>query len=255
MRKPNNPFKDLNKFKIEIAVFLKKHKTTISSHSARISDYFEMSNYNSIVKFYENNGYTVSPQNLINNEFRYKLSPAGYPNNFSYFEISKKYIYKKCQQKFDFEIHHNVAVQSAINNNLYVTPDISIISKGSIKELKDPRYFFSGSRSYYYIPNKNLQTFCEVKNFNPFPELLFNFIGLLQELKNEIVQKNHSDKKPKHIAPSMMISGGGNYHTNLIRKDIMNRYKTNIFFGLFYSRNQPYSRIKMSKVIKIGSIF
>jgi hypothetical protein len=28
-------------------------------------------------------------------------------------------------------------------------------------------------------------SFCEVKQFNPFPELLFNFIGVLNELKKE----------------------------------------------------------------------
>lgn len=254
VRKPKNPFLDINEFKKEISYFLKRHKTIISSHSARISDYFEMSSYNSVVKFYENNGYKVIPKNLINNEFKYKLSPAGYPSNFSFFEVSKEYSYKKSKKVFIFEIHHNIAVQSAINKRLYVTPDIAIVSKNSIKELKDSRYFFSGSRSYYYVPNRNLQTFCEVKNFIPFPELLFNFVGLLQELKRDVFRKNCSSKNPKHIAPSMMLSGGGNYHTNLIRDDLMNRYNTNLFFSLFYSRSQPYSKQKMSHVKKIGTV-
>lgn len=253
MRTPKSPFKDLNKFKTEIASFLKKHKTVIGSHAKRISEYFEMSCYNSIVKFYENNGYNVTTVNLINNEFKYKLSPAGYPHNFSYFKITKRYNYKKSSKVFHFEIHHNLAVQSSVNKKLFVTPDTSIISQDSIKELKDPRYFFSGSRSYYYVPSDSLQTFCEVKNYNPFPELLFNFIGLLQELKHDLFLSNYSYKNPKHIAPAMMISGGGNYHSRLIKEDLTTRYKINIFFSLFYSRNKPYSQKKTSSVNKIGS--
>ncbi len=213
-----------------------------------------MSCYNNIVKFYENNGYKAYPKNLINNEFKYKLSPTGYPMNFSYFEIQKEYNYKMSKKKFSFEIHHNIAVASALNKNLYITPDISVISINSIKKLNNPNYFFSGSRGYYYVPNEKLQSFCEIKNYNPFPELLFSYIGLFHELKNEIFNKETSFQNPKHIAPSLLISGGGKYHTNLIKEELMKRYDINIFFGLFYSKNQTYSRNKMSTIKKIGSI-
>ncbi len=95
MKKIKSPFKDINQFKIEIFSFLKLHKATIANQANKISQYFEMSAYNSIVKYYETNGYKVTIKNLVDNKFRYKLSPTGYPFNFSYFEVSKIYYYKK----------------------------------------------------------------------------------------------------------------------------------------------------------------
>jgi hypothetical protein len=222
----------------------------------RISDYFEMSAYNSVVKHYGNNGYIARPTNLIKGTFRYKLSPTGYPENFSHFEVVKTYTSRKGNiKKFTFEIHHNLAVASSISKGLYVTPDIAVIKQNSIQRLNDRRYFFSGKRVYCYVENNALQTFCEVKNLNPFPELLFNYIGLLNEIKNDVFQKNHSVKRPKHIAPSLMLSGGGNYHVNRIRKALTRRYAINIFFGLFYRPSQPYSTRYSSNVINIGTSF
>lgn len=254
MKKSKSPFKDKKLIIKEISKFLNKYQSTVATQSSRIGDYFEMSAYNSIVKFYENNGFDINIKNLIDGYFKYKLSPTGYPHNFSYFEIAKIYNYRnKKIKRYIFEIHHNVAIESGIENGLFVTPDICVINKDSISELKNSKYFFSGSRSYYYVKNKELQTFCEVKNLNPFPELLFNFIGLLNELKLDVFQNSISSKRPKHIAPSLMLSGGGNFHTRKIKDSLMNRYYINVFFGLFFKKSQPYSISNMGNVNKIGT--
>ena len=54
-----NPFKKVEDFENEINEFLKKNKTFISNQGKRISDYFEMSCYNYIVRFYQNQGFTL----------------------------------------------------------------------------------------------------------------------------------------------------------------------------------------------------
>ena len=51
-----NPFKKVEDFENEINDFLKRNKTFISNQGKRISDYFEMSCYNYIVRFYQNQG-------------------------------------------------------------------------------------------------------------------------------------------------------------------------------------------------------
>ncbi len=252
-RKPKSPFKDIRLLQYEISNFLSAHAATISNHAERISDYFEMSAYNSVVKHYDNNGYSITINNLIDGKFKYKLSPAGYPSNFSYFTAQKTYTYKGTVTNHIFEIHHNLTVASGRSSGIYVTPDISIINQGTITNLTDPKYFFSGSRKYCYVDNSNLKSFCEVKNLNPFPELLFSFIGLLNELKPKVFDGQTLKTKPYHIAPSLMLSGGGNYHVREIKKQLLDRYNINIFYGLFYSHSQAYSARNSANVIKIGS--
>lgn len=240
------PYKDIGLFISEIYKFLKDHNTTVYNHANRISDYFEMTAYNSIVKYYQNNNFIVKVQNQFNNEFRYKLSPKGYPNNFSYFQITKNYQNKS----FQYEIHHNLAIESARSKEIFTTPDISVIKLNSIK--RDDN-FYLGDNGYYYVPNDCLITFCEVKNFTPFPELLFNYIGTLNELHINSFNKNLSTQRPYHIAPSLLISGSGNFHTNRIKDELESRYYINIFFSLFYKKAQIYSKNNKANVKTIGT--
>jgi len=248
------PFKDKKLLLRQINGYLNRHRTYVAKQAKRINEYFEMSAYNSVVQFYENNGYKVEVRNLLNGSFRYKLSPTGYPDNFSYFEIRRVYKLRGGKRRVHrFEIHHNLAVESSIEKGIYVTPDISVISKGGIRELKDSRYFFTGHRAYYYAATESLNTFCEVKNFNPFPALLFNFMGLVSEITNDVFRGQQPTARPKHIAPSLMLSGNGNYHTRKIKESLTQRYPINIFFGLFFRAAQPYSRYCSTNVTKIGS--
>ena len=92
-KKFKSPFKDKGLLISEINNFLNKYRTVFRNQSSRISDYFEMSVYNSIVKYYESSRYNVRCANLINGEFRYKLTPTGYPQNFSYFIANNLQIY------------------------------------------------------------------------------------------------------------------------------------------------------------------
>lgn len=167
----NNPFKDYKELTRDIESYLKRNNRTIFEQSKRISDFFEMACYNNIVRFYENTGHIVSIKNTQKNKFRYKCTTAGDPNNYSYFEIKSK---KKGGNIF--EIRHNVNVQSFHKNDIYTTPDIVIVKENCLSV--DP-LFYSSKTQYYFIPNDSLISFCECKNLNAFPELLFNFIGVV----------------------------------------------------------------------------
>ena len=201
--------------------------------------------YNDIIIFYEKRGYSIKTNNLMkDNEFRYKLTPMGNPSNFSYFTAEKS------NQKF--EIRHNLAIESSFKDKTYLTPDISVVKADKLSLNREKRYY-KGRRVYYYVKNEHLQTFCEVKHFNPFPELLFSFIGLIFALKRDVFNGKSSRRLPKHIAPLLALSGRGNYHTDRIIEQISKKFKINIVTQLFYREGQI--RNKNSKLITIGTKF
>lgn len=235
-----NPFKDIRELTRDIESYLSKSRSAIYNNSKRISDFFEMACYNNIVRFYENNGYEVDIKNLVKNKFKYKCTTAGNPENYSYFE-AKTII---GGHKYCFEIRHNINIQSYHNKDIYTTPDICVIKPSSV--LVDEG-FYDSKMNYYYIENKSLISFCEVKNFNPFPELLFNFIGVVNELKPILLRRiNNSGKR--HIATSLMISGKSNRHADKIVVNLQSRYHINILCDLFNIGGITFGRHSWKRV-------
>lgn len=226
MAKNKHPFKSFASFEKDIKTFLNKYKKTIAAHSKKASSYFEMTCYNKIVSFYENNGYTATIENLQAGKYRYKCSTSGIQSNFSNFKIEKR----AGRKSFAYDIHHNLAVQSYHSQELFTTPDISVIKAGTVKERTD---YYDTKIRFCYSENKDLQTFCEVKNFTPFPELIFNFIGIVNELKGDIIAGKPKSSKLPHIAPSLLISGKANKPTSNIKDGLEKRYRINIFYDLY----------------------
>lgn len=226
-----NPFKHVEEFEDEVNGFLRRHKAFLVDQGNRISDYFEMSCYNKVVRRYEAVGFSIKIQNLIGQSFRYKLSPSGYPENFSHFELVKAEDSES--PEVVFEVHHNLTVQSGHQKDIYLTPDISIINGRSIISDYDHYTVVRSKKKFCYVKNSDLQTFFEVKNFNPFPELLYSFVGLYTELKMKAIDDKLHLHKPFQIAPGLMVSGKENEHTKRIKKSLENRYNINILFDLF----------------------
>ena len=243
--KKTSPFKNFTLFEKEITDFANKYKTTVVNQAKRTNEYFEMTCFNYIVRFYELNGYSLEVKNLQSDKYRYKCSPAGIQSNFSHFEAT----IKVGKRNLSFEIQHNLAVQSSQDELLFTSPDISVIKKGKVKYTKE---YYDTKTTFSYVENKDLMTFCEVKQFNPFPELLFNFIGVLNELKVEYMTDNGLSLPSAHIAPSLMISGKPNKQTNTIRKSLENRYCINIIYDLFYNATFTFSKGNINDLRKTG---
>ena len=243
VRKKNSPFKDYSQFEKEIKGFANKYKAIVVNQAKRASDYFEMTCFNYIVRFYELNGYELIATNLQNGIYRYKLTPAGIQSNFSHFEATAS------KGKEKFEIQHNLAIQSSQDSTLFTTPDISIIKKDKVQYTTA---YYDTKTTFSFVVNKDLMSFCEVKQFNPFPELLFNFIGVLNELKKEYMVDKGKKLNPIHIAPSLMISGKPNKQTNNIKSSLENRYCVNIIYDLFYSATFTFSKGKINDLRKAG---
>ncbi|MDI9256872.1 hypothetical protein [Flavobacterium sedimenticola] len=235
-----NPFKDLGELQRDIESYLRTNRTAMYNNSKRISDFFEMACYNNIVRFYENNGYEISLRNLKSNKFVYKTTTAGNPANYSYFEVKRKI----GNIDLIFEIRHNINVQSYHANDTFTTPDISIIKPNSI--LIDTT-FYTNARRYFYIKNRSLISFCEVKNFNPYPELLFSYIGVVNELRPYLLTQRRFVNN-KHIASSLMISGKSNSHTDRIIANLQSRYHINILCDLFNIGGVTFGRNSFRRV-------
>ena len=244
---PKSPFKDIALFETEIKDFINKFKAKVVTHSKRVSDYFEMSCFNDIVRFYEFNNYTITVENLQKNEYKYKCSTSGIQTNFSHFQASINYN----DEVFAYEIHHNLAVQSCHDSEIFTTPDISIIKAKTAQTILG--YYETNTR-FSFVENKNLMSFCECKQFPPFPELLFNFIGVINELRLDIIFNKFEELVPIHIAPSLMVSGKPNRQTSRIKNSLENRFCVNIIYDLFYSRSITFSKNNIKNLRTAGKL-
>ena len=251
MSKTKSPFKDNSLLKEQIEKFLSKYSAQFAQEASRTSSFFELAAYNDLVKFYETNGYTVSPQNLMGKtrQFVYALSPNAKPINCSYFLAEKSY---QNGDAFTFEIRHNLRIQSAHDPEIFVSPDYTVIERNSINSTRLSHYY-NGKVDYFYVASNDIKTFAETKHYQPSPELVLNFIGLINELMPGLMTGQYPKKKPKHCGPSLFISGVGNTHLDKIKKSLGARYKANIFMGLFAYPTQVHSASNQVNIHKIGS--
>src|SRR5690606_5646070 len=164
----------------------------------------------------------------------------GNPENYSFFEA----VYKIGKLTFIYEIRHNINIQSYYTDNTYTTPDISILKPDQVQIDND---FYISKQKYYYVSNSSLISFCEVKNFTPYPELLFNFIGVVNELRPNLLRKvKYSGTK--HITTSLMISGKSNRHTDKIIANLQDRYHINVICDLFNIGGITFGRHSHSRL-------
>lgn len=234
------PYKDASLLKTDIESFLAKYSALFQKQGSRISHFFEMNCYNYVVKFYENNGFAASAQNLKDGVFKYKLVASGNPDNFSYFLVSKSVRGKI----YEFEVHHNLSIECAHEKEIFYTADISVIKRGSIERISPSTYVAKRS----CCKSVNLETFLEVKHLSPFPELLFSFTGIPE---NFLIKEDRSNAV-QHLAPSLLMSGRANAHAEKIKKFLEDRYHINIIFDLFGTPSIIYSKKHSKK--KIGTL-
>ena len=225
--KRTTPFKASEDFEKELIDFSRRFKTLIADHSKRISDYFEMSCYNLVIRYYEKKGYELTVQNLRGGKFKFKCSPTGLLKNFSYFKAVKK---EAGEGEDMFYIYHNATVQSSFDENVYTTPDIVVSKNNKPSETKD---YYATKKTLSYIPPESLISFCEAKHLTPFPELMINFIGTVHELKPDCLCEDGKCQETDHIAPSLLMSGSLGKPTKRIKESFERRYYVNFFDNLF----------------------
>lgn len=245
--KRTTPYKAAVEFETDLKQFANKFHVTLSDHSYKINEYFEISCYNLILRYYERKGYKLEVMNLKGSDFKFKCNPNGYLENFSYFKATKTDNEGKEATVFIF---HNATVQSAFDDKVFTTPDIVVAKSDVAAETTD---HYITKLKLTYICKENLVTFCEAKHITPFPELMINFIGTLHELKPECMSdegKSASD----HLAPSLMISGTFGKPTKRIKNSYESRYYVNYLDNLFDDASVRlfFSKSQMNKLATLG---
>lgn len=234
------PWKDRKELLKDISSFIHRNSAFFKQNSKRMSDLFEMSVYNDAVKFYKRKKYSIVIRNLMRDgTFKYKLSTAGLSDNFSYFTAEKMLRGKVVDT---IEIHHNIKLQSSHDQHIYYTADVSVCRRNGVTTLMQK----SGKR-HSYIENANLITFFEVKNMNPFPEVLFSFSGIVLEVMPEFItgSKHKIGDKYKHLTPTIVFSGSGSDHAEQVADKLSARYGYNVIRGLYVSKGKIYSMDKL----------
>ena len=138
IKSSKNPYKDRKLLLRDINSFISRNGGTFNQLAKRMSDLFEMSVYNDIVKYYKRKKYDIKIVHLKRDgTFKYKLSTSGLKENFSYFECSKQTVKNSKRTTIEIEIHHNLKVQSAHDKHIYYTADISVCHKdGTITQMQ-----------------------------------------------------------------------------------------------------------------------
>lgn len=224
-------------FEQSVSEFLVQHKLGLREYSYSASEFCEMAVYNAVVTFYKKRGFTATMINTAKGIFLYKVKASGYPHNFSYCTVTKI----GAGTTYSFDIFQNLAIESSISEGIYYTADVAVVTSGAVAAVSDPESFYGGTkRAYYAAPREELQTFVEVKAMAPFPELLFNFVGLVYEFANDIFRGKKRRRPPRHLAPSLVVSGLPSRHASKVRDTLMERIHLNIFVGFATRRAQLY---------------
>ncbi len=246
-----SPFKDNKELMRDIEKFMNIHRSTFAQEVDRTSAFFEIAVFNDVVRYYDTNGYLVEPKNLRpkKRQFVYALSPNAKPENVSYFHITK--VYKKTPNR-EFEVRHNIRVQSAHDNRVFVSPDYAVIEPESI-EFAYVKHYYNSKAKYFFVKSENVATFAETKHYNPSPEMVLNFVGLVNEILPNLIRGIPPSSPPKHFGPALFVSGVGNAHIKAIKDSLMARYKINVLLGLFAYPSQLYSARNQAFIEKIGS--
>lgn len=238
MKSSKTPWKDRSDLLLDIHSFIRRNGGFFKQYSKRMSDLFEMSIFNDVVRFYKRKKYIIQAHQLGKDRtFYYKLSPSGLVENFSFFSAEKKFGIGDKSHLEKINIHHNIKIQSAHNPHIYYTADVSVChTDGAITDMQH-----NGKR-HSFILNSKLVTFFEAKNMNPFPEVLFSFSGLVLEVMPGFIFKQISfGPNLGHLCPSIVFSGLPSEYAERVARDLEGRYGFNVIYGLFRTKGKIYS--------------
>lgn len=231
-------WKDRKELLKDLASFISRHGAFFKQNSSRMSDLFEMSVYNDVVRYYRRKNYSISAMNIgKDGAFRYKLTTSGLAENFSYFYVLNDPKKNKNSTNVELEIHHNMKVQSAHHEHIYYTADVVVTLKNGVATDKQ-----TSGRRHSFIRNRDVITFFEAKNMEPFPAVLFGFSGVVLEIMPGFINGRYAVEPGRaHLCPSIIFSGSGSAHTKLVSSELATRYGYNVISGLYAHKSQIYS--------------
>lgn len=209
--------------------FANQYSSVYSKKEREISASFEIGCFISLVNFYENRRYTVTIENLKNNEFKYLTTPSGNPENFSFVKL-------EFNNKV-FEIRQQIRIKSHLAEDTNFTPDIVVLKRDpELEGIYDTDYY-QGRRQMFYVTSDQVIAAHECKSLPPFPELLISFLGMVIAGHDWI--KNLNDRSMVtdnglHLAPTLFVGGSARHlHLRMV-ESLKNTLPINIIVGMHY---------------------
>jgi hypothetical protein len=200
----------------QVSDFLTRHKAAIYEISRHSTHVFEAVCFVIFARYYEEIGYQLEPENLIEDKFRFRWTTNGYPWNYSYFAVLSPELENE-EGSAVFEIYHNQKVTGAWvevekQDEGEIPPmfavDIAVAEAGCLPKL--PR---GHKRTYehYWIENRRLLTFAEAKKLTAYPMLLAQFLGIVHEIKPEFLHVGERELsqafwEQKHLPPTLLTA-------------------------------------------------
>lgn len=206
--------------------FAKDHKHVVEWTDRQLSAAFEIGSLHALLRFYETQGYTLEPMNLVGEVYRYLTTPSGNPENFSYVSA--------VGSDGEFEIRQQVRVQSHVDENIAFTPDIVVLLKGAPIDQSKHAEYANGKRPFYRVSSASVVAAHECKSTNPFPELMVAFIGMLVAAHRWYPDGTgyHHSNEHGHLAPTLFVGGTASIRHIRMIAAMQKAFRMNILCGL-----------------------
>ncbi|MFC5460167.1 hypothetical protein [Massilia niabensis] len=205
--------------------FAAEHQLILGKTERELSASFEIGCLHALLNLYKNRKYTVTPENLKENSYRYLTTPSGNPTNFSYVTLKGS--------DGDFEVRQQVRIASHVDPDIQFTPDIVVIVKGAPISGVISASYANGKRALFSVKSELVVAAHECKSMNPFPELMVSFIGMLVTAHKWHPNGTGIQADPKgHLAPTLFVGGTARaLHLDMI-KAMQTAYNLNIVVGM-----------------------
>jgi hypothetical protein len=192
---------DNRTLKSQLATFFSSNKKDLSDFGNTVNQTFEAFVFASVVQWYARNGWAIEFKHPKRSQrtVKLKFSTRGRPDNYTYAICTSR------NQKI--QIRHQIRVATRFHKANQDPPANVVLDIAVLLDQDLSKY-----SSYDYADNSTLVTFGEAKHMSAFAELVAGFIGLVHELKPDVLQPVRRRKRPipsrmMHPAPFLYVSG------------------------------------------------
>lgn len=192
---------DVDAVKKQLATFFSNNKQDLSLFGNTVNQTFEAFVFAALVNWYSDNGWSVNfhhPQKQNQKIVKLKFSTRGRPDNYTYAICEKKDTRIQIRHQIRVATKHHRVYQSPPAN---VVLDVAVVADQNLSRYK----------SEDYVDNSALFTFGEAKHMSAFAELIAGFIGLVHELKPDMLLPIRMYPNPvtkrEHPSPFLYVSG------------------------------------------------
>lgn len=190
---------DKTAISLQLSSFFEENKSEINEFGTTVNQTFEAFVFAAVVKWYSNNGWTVTFKHPkeSNGFVKLKFSTRGRPSNYTYAICKKK--------KTVIQVRHGLRVATKHHRQHFHQPANIVLDVAVILDTDLSNY-----KTNAYVDNDKLITFGEAKHLSAFAELIANFIGLVHEMKPDALLPKHENQllSPlEHPFPFLYVSG------------------------------------------------